>query len=108
MTKLQRTRDAFNSYMKGFDTQKSRVDTHELDALGFELFAAKIQDEKLKQEFCHLAFDMIEANLLEHLKEIPELSDIRSAESVRALREWREVLVTWEKVLQALRRAGDA
>ena len=108
MTKLERTREAFNFHLKEFNVQKHGVDAQELDTLGFELFAAKIKDRRIRNEFCELAFDMLEANLLEHMKEAPELKNIRSTESVRALREWREVLVNWENVLQALRRASNA
>ncbi len=108
MDRLKRTRRAFNEFLHELSSQGTEPRSEELDSLGFEAFAKKIQNERTRKTFANLAFEMLEANLLEHLDECPKLKDIRSAESVRALREWRETLVSWENALHALRRISDA
>jgi hypothetical protein len=108
MDRIERTRSAFNAFLHDLSIEGSEPRSEALDSLGFEAFAKKIQNERTRKTFSKLAFEMLEANLLEHLDECPKLKDIRSAESVRSLREWRETLVSWENALHALRRISDA
>jgi hypothetical protein len=107
-TKLQKARSTFNNELEYLCDKFPELSKERFDEDGFEKFAERIADSRLKVQFCRAAVTLLQENILEHLSVPPSLSELKSASAIRELREWRETLVTWEAALHAMQRLGDA
>ena len=108
MIKLQQARAEFNGVLEYLCAELPELTQEDFEKGGFEQFAEKIPDARLKTLFCQAAETLLRENLREHLALTPLPQEFKSAQEVSELKEWRETLITWEAALHAMRRLGGA